>query len=68
MIRVISKENYKKTLKTLEDEIENKKKIFQGSPLTLDKELLKIENCIAFVKLVYINNRELKNQKSLFWS
>ena len=66
MIRVISDENYKKTLKTLENELENKKKIFQGNPLTLSKELLKIENCIAFVKLIYINNRELKNQRSLF--
>jgi len=66
MIRVISEENYKKTLKTLEDEIENKKKILQGSPATLIKELLKIENCIAFVKLVYSNNKELKNQQSLF--
>jgi len=66
MIRVISEDNYKRTLRFLNKEIERKKKNYQKNSTTSRDEIAEIEYCIGFVKLIKSDNQKLKSQQSLF--
>lgn len=66
MLREINDNSFKKTIRLLEKEKEEMRKLLSNKPLDLKYRLGDIDYCLSFTKLAYQEIKRLQTQHKLF--